>query len=696
MRAGTLRSRSTCRSLVVAVLAVLATLVPLPLPLHAASAASAASAAGPVGPGVIVTIAGGPSARTPAGPLFVGPRTAAVDDQGRIFITDTDHNQIRLLDAAGVVTTIAGDGTPGDSGDGGPATAAQLNAPHGVAVDNRGHVYIADSPNDRIRMVTLDTGIITTVAGTGHKGFSGDGGPATAAQLDHPRFLLAAPDGSLIIADTDNHRVRAVSPAGIITTIAGSGQAGIGGDGGPATAAQLDDPRGLALDGDGNLYVSNAEGVPRPTVRRIDAAGVITTVAGGNPAGFSGDGGPATAAQLNVPRSIAVSGRSLYIADSGNHRIRRVNLDSGIIDTVAGTGVPGFGGDMGPATRAQLHEPRGVAVTAGGDLIVVDTNNDRIRLIGRPPGSPPPPPPTAPGPTAPGPTAPGAPVGPAAPAATAQRAQSGSGYWLVASDGGIFAFGDARYLGSMGAIPLNRPIVGMAATPLSLGTPQTPGTLGTPQTPGTLGTPQTPGGNGYWLVASDGGIFAFGDAKFYGSTGAIKLNRPIVGMTATTTGNGYWLVASDGGIFAFGDAKFFGSTGAISLNQPIVGMTATPSSLGTPQTPASLGTPQTPASLGTPQTPASLGTPQTPGSNGYWLVASDGGIFAFGDAAFYGSPAVQASQPVVGLTATASGAGYRLATSGGGVLAFGDAVFSGSVGAIGLRQPIVGMAAYPG
>jgi sugar lactone lactonase YvrE len=622
--------------------AVLATLIPLPLPLRAAGPV------GPVGPGVIVTIAGG---RTPAGPLLVAPRTAAIDDQGRIFFTDTDHNLVRMLDAAGVVTTIAGDGTPGDSGDGGPATAAQINSPHGVAVDNRGHVYIADSPNDRIRMVTLDTGIITTVAGTGHQGFSGDGGPATAAELDHPRFLLAFPDGSLIIADTDNKRVRAVSPAGIITTIAGTGVPGIGGDGGPATAAQLDDPRGLALDGDGNLYVSNAEGVPQPTVRRIDAAGVITTVAGGHPAGFSGDGGPATAAQLNVPRSIAVSGRILYIADSDNNRIRRVNLDTGIIDTVAGTGVRGFSGDKGPATRAQLDGPRGVAVTASGDLIVVDTKNARIRLVGRPPGSPPPPPAPTPGPTAPGPTAPGEPVGPAEPGAIAHGAQLGSGYWLVASDGRIFAFGDARYLGSMGAIPLNRPIVGMAATPT---------------------------GNGYWLVASDGGLFTFGVAKFSGSTGAIKLNKPIVGMTATPTGNGYWLVASDGGIFAFGDAAFYGSTGAIKLNKPIVSMTATP------------------ASLGTPQTPASLGTPQTPGGDGYWLVASDGGIFAFGDAAFYGSPAAQDSQPVVGLTATASGAGYRLATSGGGVLAFGDAVFSGSVGAIGLRQPIVGMAAYPG
>ncbi len=207
----------------------------------------------------------------------------------------------------------------------------------------------------------------------------------------------------------------------------------------------------------------------------------------------------------------------------------------------------------------------------------------------------------------------------------------GRGYWLVASDGGIFSYGDAAFHGSTGAIHLNQPIVGMAATP---------------------------SGNGYWLVASDGGIFCFGDAAFHGSTGAIHLNQPIVGMAATPSGNGYWLVARDGGIFAFGDAAFHGSTGAIHLNQPIVGMAATPS------------------------------------GNGYWLVASDGGIFAFGDAAFRGSTgAIHLNQPIVGMAATASGNGYWLVASDGGIFTFGDAPFDGSTGAIHLNQPIVGMAA---
>ncbi len=204
------------------------------------------------------------------------------------------------------------------------------------------------------------------------------------------------------------------------------------------------------------------------------------------------------------------------------------------------------------------------------------------------------------------------------------------GYWLVASDGGVFSFGDAGFFGSTGATPLNAPIVGMAATP---------------------------DGHGYWLVASDGGIFAFGDAGFFGSTGSIRLNRPIVGMAATPDDGGYWLVASDGGVFSFGDARFFGSTGATHLNAPIVGMTATPD------------------------------------GHGYWLVASDGGIFAFGDAGFFGSTgSIRLNRPIVGMAASPDGHGYWLVASDGGIFAFGDAPFEGSTGAVHLNQPVVGMA----
>ncbi len=208
------------------------------------------------------------------------------------------------------------------------------------------------------------------------------------------------------------------------------------------------------------------------------------------------------------------------------------------------------------------------------------------------------------------------------------------GYWNVATDGGIFAFGDAKFLGSMGGRPLNRPIVGMAATP---------------------------DGGGYWEVASDGGIFTFGDARFYGSTGSIRLNKPVVGMASTADGKGYWMVASDGGIFAFGDARFHGSTGNIRLNQPVVGMAATPD------------------------------------GGGYWLVASDGGIFSFGDARFYGSTgSIRLNKPVVGMTSTPDGKGYWFVASDGGIFSFGDAHFYGSTGNIRLNLPVVGMASNRG
>ena len=266
-------------------------------------------------------------------------------------------------------------------------------------------------------------------------------------------------------------------------------------------------------------------------------------------------------------------------------------------------------------------------------------------------------------------------VGPAGlpgpPAAAPPRA----GYWMVASDGGVFSFGGSNFFGSTGAVALNQPVVGMAATPdhsgywlvAADGGIFTYGDAGFFGSTGSLrlnrpivGMAATPDGRGYWLVASDGGVFAFGDAAFHGSTGALRLNRPVVGMAATPTGAGYWLVAADGGIFSFGDAVFRGSTGAIALNRPIVGMGATPF------------------------------------GSGYWLVASDGGIFTFGDAAFHGSTgALRLMQPVVGMAATSAGSGYWLVASDGGIFSFGDAPFEGSTGGLALHRPVVGMAAGP-
>jgi len=217
-----------------------------------------------------------------------------------------------------------------------------------------------------------------TVAGNGTAGWAGDGGPAVAAQLQDPKAVWAAVSGDLYIADSGNERIRRVDPSGTISTIAGTGIQGYSGDGGPALAAQFDGPRGLAGDGVGNLYVADDN---NNRVRRIDPSGIMTTLAGTGTPAFSGDGGPARAAELNHPRGVAVDGRgNVFIADSMSHRVRMVD-PGGVISTVAGCGRQGFGGDGGPATVARLFEPRGVAVNAAGHLFVADTYNDRIRRV---------------------------------------------------------------------------------------------------------------------------------------------------------------------------------------------------------------------------------------------------------------------------------------------------------------------------
>ncbi len=247
-----------------------------------------------------------------------------------------------------------------------------------------------------------------------------------------------------------------------------------------------------------------------------------------------------------------------------------------------------------------------------------------------------------------------------------------SSYWEVASDGGIFTFGNAGYYGSMGGKPLNRPIVAMAATPDE---------------------------KGYWLVASDGGIFSFGDAGFFGSTGGIRLVAPVVGMASTPDGGGYWLVASDGGIFSYGDAHFYGSMGGRPLNRPIVGMAATHDGLGYWLVASdggifAFGDAAFHGSMGgRPLNRPIVGTAATPDGLGYWLVASDGGIFNFGDAGFYGSAgALPLNRPVVGVASTPDGLGYWLAASDGGIFNYGDARFNGSTGGIVLNRPMVGLA----
>jgi len=315
-----------------------------------------------------------------------GPATSAslgylagvqVDAGGNLYIADTSYHRIRKVDTSGIITTVAGNGTWGYSGDGGLATNASLWGPHGVAVDTGGNLYIADLVNHRIRKVDT-SGIITTVAGNGTYGYSGDGGPATNASLWWPSGIAVDANGSLYIADIGNHRIRKVDTSGIITTVAGNGNSVYSGDGGPATNASLRDPADVAVDASGNLYIADRD---NQRIRKVDTLGIITTMAGNGTYGYSGDGGPATSASLWLPPDVAVDASgNLYIADSDSQRIRKVDT-SGIITTVAGNGTRGYGGDGGPATNASLRYPEGVALDANGNLYIADTRNERIRKV---------------------------------------------------------------------------------------------------------------------------------------------------------------------------------------------------------------------------------------------------------------------------------------------------------------------------
>jgi sugar lactone lactonase YvrE len=275
-----------------------------------------------------------------------------------------------------MITTVAGNGTAGFRGDDGPAASAELNYPAAVAVDGGGNLFIADTRNQRIRKVTPH-GIISTVAGNGLAGFTGDDGAASLAQIDEPHGLAVDGNGDLFIADTNNHRIRKITPAGIISTVAGNGTRGFGGDGVAAVNAQLASPFGVATDTAGNLFIADSS---NDRIRRVAADGIVSTVAGSGQYGFSGDGGAATSALLASPVGIAVDrSGNVLIADTDNQRIRKIN-PQGIISTVAGNGEFGFSGDNG-GSPIRLALPYGVAIDHNNTLYIDDTYNGRIRRI---------------------------------------------------------------------------------------------------------------------------------------------------------------------------------------------------------------------------------------------------------------------------------------------------------------------------
>jgi sugar lactone lactonase YvrE len=310
--------------------------------------------------GFVTTVAGGWIGDDgPPTAASLNSSGAAVDSSGNLFIADEYNNRVRKVDVNGVITTVAGNGVFGYSGDGGAATNASLNGPLGVAVDASGNLFIADTQNSLIRKVAT-SGIITTVACTAYNvGYSGDGGEATNAFLFYPSGVAVDPSGNFFIADHFNNRVRKVDTNGIITTVAGNGTAGFSGDGGAATNATLRSPQAVAADASGNLFVSDSGNV---RIRRVSTNGIITTFAGNGTSGYSGDGGVATKASLFYPNGVAVDASgNLFIADTDNVRIRKVDA-SGIINTVAGNGGSTYSGDGGLATSASLSEPFGVAV----------------------------------------------------------------------------------------------------------------------------------------------------------------------------------------------------------------------------------------------------------------------------------------------------------------------------------------------
>ena len=332
--------------------------------------------------GIVTTVAGGTSVHDggPATEAFVSnPRGLAVGPDSAVYITDMQSDRVRRVDAdTGVITTVAGSGGRGFGGNGGPATEAYFLNPYDVTVDPQGRIVIADTLNAQVRRVEHD-GTIQAVAGVGGGGGErGDGGPALSASFTTAHSVAFGPDGKVYVGDMAG-RLRVVDPmTGIISTFAGTGQAGYSGDDGPATEARIGGPSAMDFDGDGNLYFAD---LTQHVVRKVDTAGTITTVAGTGKPGFSPDGTPALEARLFKPLGVAVTPNgAVYFSDSRNNRVRTITED-GTLRTVAGSDLPGDAGDGGPAAEASLNEPQGLALYGDDILLISDHYNNRIKAV---------------------------------------------------------------------------------------------------------------------------------------------------------------------------------------------------------------------------------------------------------------------------------------------------------------------------
>ena len=356
---------------------------PIILMLALAGQAAAGTAGGPAQTARLVLVAGGGTGGdgAPADRAeLISPFGVGFDAAKTLFFVELNGHRVRKIGPDGIVTTIAGTGRKGDGGDG-PAAKAELNGPHSLAVAKNGDIYVADTWNNRVRKIDARSGRISNVAGTGRKGFSGDGGPATRADFGGLYCITLDEAGqTLDLTDLDNRRIRRVSlETGIVTTVAGNGKKGVPVDGGDARSSPLVDPRATATDGHGLLYILERGG---HALRVVDPSGKIRTVVGDGKKGDSGDGGDARHARLSGPKHLCVDARGdVIIADTDNHRIRVYSPRDGTIRTLAGTGRKGTKGLGGPPAEAELNEPHGVTIGPAGFLYISDSMNHRILKI---------------------------------------------------------------------------------------------------------------------------------------------------------------------------------------------------------------------------------------------------------------------------------------------------------------------------
>jgi sugar lactone lactonase YvrE len=642
---------------------------------------------------------------------FQNPRGLAVGPNGDVYVTDALNHRVRKIDSAGVVRLVAGNGTMGYSGDGASARLAQLNEPHGVAVDSEGNVYIADSKNCVIRKVDSG-GVITTFAGTGTRNPNNPGacaktsgtpdGPAGTIALDQPKSLfMTARDGkdSLWIADMGNSQIRKIDldvadPWNV--RVAGQNRQRHYSDASPsfdALQSDLRHPEGIWVANDGTIYFTDggnnlirkiAVAAPNSSLRKITTIAGDVTLAEAKAFGSDdlagnsdGDGGPAINAHLDKPRGITGDNQgNLYVAEEHGSRIRRIRLNTPggpTIDTIAGDGTileqranggsAFIRGENGPALQTQFAMLHDVQINpADGSLWIADSRNNRVRALADAAN--------APGANIPTGGNPGAATQP--PDGNPVPVPGQAGYWMLGNDGKVYAFGDARsavFGDASSLIPAGARAIHIEPTPTAKGywiTDDRGGVhpFGDAAKLGGVATSalqlnekvtslsRTPSGAGYWVFTTKGRVFTFGDAGKFGDLANLNLNGAIQSSIPTPSGRGYFMVGSDGGVFAFGDAVFRGSMGATKLNQPVMSLVPTRDGLG------------------------------------YWLVASDGGIFAFGNASFRGSMgATKLNKPVVGMVRY--GTGYLMVAADGGIFSFSDRPFSGSLGANPPARPIV-------